>query len=147
MTVAKQNLVFLSLYQSRMHGVLRWPQWDAIWQNLNADDGWYLYEIGAELPGATLNEAELKSQLIDIDQFLREEHDADYCGVVYTDDLNDPSLLKIYHPRKMGASCGSSGSTVLPKWTLSKTSPIDLVAWLLEKDDKPAWWKQMLKVG
>lgn len=137
---------FLTSYNGRMSGVLRWAQLDEIWKNIDANDGWYLYQIGAALPDTVITTEQLKQSIADIDAFLHEQHDAEYCGVVYADSLNDPSLLKIYHPRKMGASCGSSGSTVLPKWTLSKQPPVDLLEWSLEKDEKPAWWKQMLKI-
>ena len=128
-----------------MKGVLRWPQLEAIWQTLDANDGWYLYEIGGELPSYTVSASELEDSVNEMDRFLHAEHEADYCGVVYTDDFDKPSLLKIYHPKKMGASCGSSGSTVLPRWTLSRQTPVDLLAWSLERDEKPAWWKQLLK--
>jgi len=137
---------FLTTYSGRMSGVLRWAQLDDIWQNLDASDGWYLYQIGAQLPDSMINADQLGQSITDIDAFLRQQHDASYCGVVYTDNLSEPTLLKIYHPRKMGASCGSSGSTVLPKWTLSKQPPVDLLEWSLAKDEKPAWWKHMLKV-
>ena len=139
-----ENL-FLSAYNGRMKGVLRWPQLDAIWRNLDTSTPWYLYEIGGEVPSEASDVETLRPALKEIDTFLHAQHDADYCGVVYADDLEAPSLLKIYHPRKMGASCGSSGSTVLPKWTLSQLPPIDLLEWSLEKDEKPAWWKHMLK--
>jgi len=137
--------MFLQTYTGRMSGVLRWPQLDKLWQKLDADDGWYLYEVGNDIPAAPVNSESLLQVVEQMDTFLREEHDAAYCGVVYTDNLSEPSLLKIYHPKKMGASCGSSGSTVLPKWTLSRQPPVDLVEWALQKDHKPVWWKHMLK--
>lgn len=136
---------FLDTYKGRMSGVLRWSQLDSLWQALQAEDGWYLYEVGGAPPEASLSDEKLETAIQKIEVFLRKEHDENYCGVVYADDLKAPSLLKIYHPKKMGASCGSSGSTVLPKWTLSKQAPIDLVSWALERDQKPAWWKHMLK--
>ncbi len=128
-----------------MHGVLRWHQLETIWHKLSADEGWYLYEIGRNLPEERITAYELQAATREIDDFLHQEHDADFCGLVYTDNLDNPSLLKIYHPKKMGASCGSSRSTVLPKWTLSKMPPIDLIEWSLQKNEKPAWWKHMLK--
>ena len=138
---------YLDTYIGRMSGVLRWPQLETLWQMLDAEEGWYLYEVGAELPENMIGEEELNQAIAGMDRFLRDEHPEKYCGVVYADNLQNPSLIKIYHPRKMGASCGSSGSTVLPRWTLSRQPPIDLVAWALEKDRKPAWWKHMLKPG
>ena len=96
--------MFLQTYTGPMKGVLRWPQLDEIWQKLDAGDGWYLYEIGDEPPTETIGDRELKLAVKQMDRFLRAEHEADYCGVVYTDDFEQPSLLKIYHPKKMGAT-------------------------------------------
>lgn len=138
---------YIETYNGRMSGVLRWPQLDALWQTLDTGDGWYLYEVGGDLPDASISDDQLQQAVKEMDAFLREQHDEHYCGVVYTDSIQNPSLLKIYHPKKMGASCGSSGAIVLPKWTLSQHPPIDLVEWALERDRKPAWWKHMLKPG
>lgn len=137
---------FLSNYQGPMSGVMRWEQLDTIWENLDANDGWYLYEIGTPLPDQVVKAEQLHGAIRSINDFLHQQHDSNYCGVVYVDTLTYPTLLKIYHPRKMGASCGSSGSTVLPRWTLSRHPPVDLLEWAIEKDRKPAWWKHMLKV-
>ena len=134
----------MDTYNGPMKGVLRWPQLDALWQSIDPADGWYIYEIGGEPPAVTASAEELGQAIAEIDAFLRTEHEADYCGVVYTDDFEKPSLLKIYHPRKMGASCGSSGATVLPQWTLSRHAPPDLLSWSLEQAQKPAWWRQLL---
>ena len=136
---------FLKAYNGRMSGVLKWSQLDSIWRGLNTDNAWYLYEIGRPVPSKTIDGKTLKKAIREIDRFLHQEHEVNYCGVVYADKLESPNFLKIYHPKKMGASCGSSGSTVLPKWTLSKLPPIDLLEWSLEKDQKPAWWKHMLQ--
>jgi len=136
---------FIKHYTGRMSGVLRWPQLDEIWHKLDAADGWYLYEIGTTPPAYPVDAGQLATSIQEIDAFLRKQHDADYCGVVYTDSFDKPSLLKLFHPRKMGASCGSSGATVLPKWTLSQQPPVDLLEWSLKRDDKPVWWKHMLK--
>ena len=138
---------FIQTYTSGSHGVLRWEQLDAIWHAVhNGDDAWYAYEIGADVPAEPLDAESLATFIKTTDLFLHQEHDADYCGVVYVDDIEAPSLLKIYHPRKMGASCGSSGDVVLPKWTLSTERPIDLLEWAAQKDDKPSWWAKMLRV-
>ncbi len=138
---------FLLTYTGRSHGVLRWEQLDRLWEELVASDkAWYVYEIGADLPNKPETATGLKTFIGATDQFLHQEHEADYCGVVYVDDFDTPSLLKIYHPKKMGTSCGSSGDVVLPKWTLSSEAPIDLLEWAAQKDQKPSWWAKMLRV-
>lgn len=138
---------YLDIYNGRMSGVLRWPQLESLWQGLKAEQGWYLYEVGADLPKHKITRIDLECAITEMDRFLRDEHPEKYCGVVYTDNLQDPSMIKVYHPKKMGASCGSSGSTVLPRWTLSRQPPVDLVEWALKRDRKPVWWKHMLKPG
>ena len=136
---------FLDIYNGRMSGVMKWHQLDTLWAYVKSQEDWYLYEVGANLPTKKISSPTLDESIDKIDAFLHHEHDKKYCGVVYADNLKTPTLIKIYHPRKMGASCGSSGSTVLPNWTLSKTPPVDLLEWALEKDEKPVWWKHMLK--
>jgi hypothetical protein len=110
-----------------MRGVLRWPQLDSLWQSLKPKNGWYLYEVGGDPPKTSINGDKLRQAIEIVDAFLREQHEADYCGVVYTDDLDTPSLLKVYHPKKMGLRvaaavqpCFPNGSCPgSPRWTWS----------------------------
>ena len=138
---------FIGVYTGRSSGVLRWAQLDALWQQVQNEGAWYIYKIGTELPSQTASAEELTDFIKTTDQFLREIHDEDYCGVVYTDSFEAPSLLKIYHPKKMGAGCGSAGHTILPLWTLSIMAPADLLDWAAKKDEKPSWWKFMMKAS
>ncbi len=135
---------YIQAYTGRSHGVLRWPQLDALWQTVQEKGSWYIYKIGSDLPEQVASAAELATFIAEADPFLRESHDEDYCGVVYTDSFEAPGLLKIYHPKKMGAGCGSAGYTILPMWTLSTAAPVDLLDWAAHKDVKPSWWKQMM---
>jgi hypothetical protein len=54
---------------------------------------------------------------------LREEHREAYCGIVYADDLENPRLIKIYDPNKLGSSCGSSKNPPGPGWIMSRLPP------------------------
>ncbi len=51
--------------------------------------------------------------------------------VVYVVDRETPKKIKIFDPNNLGASCGSSGFTVLPGWVLRNvheiTSTLSLV--------------------
>ncbi len=138
---------YLQAYNGRSHGVLRWPQLDALWKTVQENGAWYIYKIGTPLPEQIASQQEITEFIEETDPFLRESHDEDYCGVVYTDSFEQPSLLKIYHPKKMGAGCGSAGYTILPMWTLSTTPPVDLLDWAVQKDEKQPWWKQMMKAS
>ncbi|KAA0445986.1 MAG: hypothetical protein FXV80_00800 [Candidatus Thioglobus sp.] len=45
-----------------------------------------------------------------------------YCGIVYVDDFESPSFVKIFHPNNLGKSC-SSENPLISQWLLSKTKP------------------------
>ena len=138
---------FLEHYQGPFKAVLRWHQLDDLWQTVRerAGEGWYIYPIEEEIPRKTASEGDLGAFIEETDQKLRDLHDEKYCGIVYTDDFTAPTLIKIYHPKNLGASCGSSGETILPAWILSTLPPADLLDWVAEKEKKPAWWKRMVR--
>ncbi len=125
-------------------GLLRWSQLDALWKTLlEQGQPWYFYQVGASIPDTPLKGKELASMLGELDILLHKEHDYDYCGIVYADDLQAPSLIKVYDPNNLGSSCGCSGNRIPPRWIISQTPP-ELVA-----DDAPIpnnrkrWWKQL----
>ncbi len=62
--------MFLKTYTGRMSGVLRWPQLDKLWLELDARKGWYLYEVGTDLPTTPLSSRALQ-QAIDTQCFMR----------------------------------------------------------------------------
>lgn len=121
---------FQQAFKGSFTSALRWHQLDALWHKVreDADGGWYLYFIGEIPPVAPADAAEVMRFIVDIDDLLRTEHEVDYCGIVYADDMDKPSFIKIYDPGNLGVSCGSSEHPPLPGWVLSKMPPVDLVA-------------------
>jgi len=66
------------------------------------------------------------------------------CGIVYADDLDNPSLIKIYDPSHLGTSCGSSKHRILPGWVMSKMPPSDLSPSHLVPQNRKRWWQASL---
>lgn len=116
---------FLGAFRGRFRGILRWPQLDDLWARLSADaeGGWYIYTVGEAPPREPADGAALCDFLTAIDARLRAEHDEDYCGIVYVDDPDSPTLVKIFAPHNLGVVCGSSEQPPLPGWVLSKLPP------------------------
>ncbi len=118
-------------YQARTNGrfvgVLRWPQFETLWQALAAKaSGWYVYEPEEGPPPATpLSEVEMREFLAGTESYLRELCTKDRCGAVYADSLTEPEFIKIYNPRLMGG-CGM-GRAPLPQWLISRMLPSSLV--------------------
>jgi len=63
-----------------------------------------------------------------MDKLLRREHQEDYCGIVYANDLQTPGSIKIYDPNNLGVSCGYNDNPPLPGWIMSRIPPVDLPA-------------------
>lgn len=136
---------FMSAFRGSFTSTLRWPQLDALWALLRADAGagWFVYAVG-ELPPETPASAEELARFVDeMDRFLRREHDEDYCGIVYADDLQQPAFIKIYDPHNLGVSCGYSNNPPLPGWVLSKLAPCDLPSTRVLPNNRRRWWRQL----
>jgi hypothetical protein len=86
---------------------------------------------------------DLNRFITEIDNLLRSEHDEKYCGIVYADDLQAPSFVKIYDPHNLGVSCGYSDNPPLPGWILSKLPPVDLPAAQHVPKNRKRWWRAL----
>jgi hypothetical protein len=143
MTEVVEN--YLEKFKGRFVGILRWEQLDELWSTLNedAEGGWHIYAIGEQPPTATVRAEELKTFIEKVDHLLREEHEEDYCGIVYADDPQHPSFVKIFDPNNLGVSCGFSDNPPLPGWVLSKMPPIDLPEALPPPGNRRRWWQKL----
>lgn len=135
---------YLQAFKGSFTSALRWPQLDDLWRALkeDANGGWYIYAVGESPPESCVDEISLAIFVDRIDELLRSEHDEDYCGIVYADDLKQPGFIKIYDPNNLGVSCGYSDNPPLPGWVLSKIRPVDLVAMRMPNNRK-RWWHSL----
>ena len=133
----------------RFSGVLRWSQLDALWARVRSESscGWYVYDLGALPPERPASTEELIAFLKRVDRHLRREHEHDYCGIVYVDDLHEPSLIKIYDPGNLGAVCGTSRSRVLPRWVMSRMRPSPLRECVAAKLPPGKWWQRLFRAS
>lgn len=137
---------FMQAFRGSFTSALRWHHLDALWQVLRDDaaEGWYIYAIGEKPPAQASEPQRVLAFIDEIDKLLRAEHDEAYCGIVYADDLQQPSFIKIYDPNNLGVSCGYSDTPPLPGWVLSKLPPGDLPATLVPKNRR-RWWQELAR--
>ncbi|HID50391.1 MAG TPA: hypothetical protein EYP40_12425 [Chromatiales bacterium] len=137
---------YLSAFRGRFSGILRWPQLDALWQTLreHGDKQWYIYAVGEAPPATPASPEQLAVFLDEVDKLLREEHAEDYCGIVYTDNPDDPAFIKIFDPNNLGVVCGFSDNPPLPGWILSTLPPIDLQSALPPPGNRRRWWRRLI---
>ncbi|APZ44471.1 hypothetical protein [Acidihalobacter ferrooxydans] len=126
-------------------GVLRWHQLDTFWAALRnaAGKGWYIYAVGEAVPDSPSSAEDVQRFIDEIDALLRREHDEDYCGIVYADDLQTPALIKIFDPNNLGSSCGSSMNPPKPGWILSLQQPTDLTDTAPLPNNRRRWWNRL----
>lgn len=138
---------FLEQFRGSFISALRWPQLDALWDTLNqkSDGGWYAYAIGEAPPMEPLTPDQMATFIKEVDTLLRQEHDEDYCGIVYADDLSDPTFVKIFDPNNLGVSCGFSENPPLPGWILSLVKPCNLENALPQPGNRKRWWQRLFK--
>jgi len=134
---------YLAAFRGSFTSALRWPQLDALWRRVRAQpEGWFVYAIGEQPPGAPAVADDLLHFIDEIDRLLRREHDEDYCGIVYADDLGEPTMIKVYDPNNLGVSCGYSDNPPLPGWVLSRLAPVDLEA-ARQPAGRRRWWQRL----
>jgi hypothetical protein len=136
---------YLQAFRGSFTSALRWPHLDALWERLRSDAAghWYVYAVGETPPRSTMGAEEFNRFITEIDRLLRKEHDEKFCGIVYADDLNSPSFVKIYDPHNLGVSCGFSDDPPLPGWVLSKLAPVDLQAAQKVAKNRKRWWRAL----
>jgi hypothetical protein len=138
---------YLRACNGRLTGVLRWPDLDALWAQLQrCNDGrWYVYAVGEPPPAAPSSPDQFERSLAEIRQRLLDEHKEDYCGIVYADDLAEPGFVKIFDPGNLGAVCGFSEHPPLPGWTLSRVAPDDLTRASSPPRGRNRWWRRIFR--
>ncbi len=136
---------YLRAFKGSFTAALRWHQLDTLWERMRArsGDGWYLYAVGEEPPGEPADATRVETFLTEVDKLLRREHQENYCGIVYADDLQAPSFVKIYDPNNLGVSCGYSDNPPLPGWIMSRLPPVDLPATQAPAGGRRRWWRQL----
>ena len=102
-----------------------------------------MYAVGEAPPTAPASAGDLRGFLAESAALLRAEHEEDYCGIVYADDLQDPSFVKIYDPANLGVVCGYSEAPPLPGWTLSKAPPVSLPDAIPQPGGRRRWWQRL----
>ena len=135
---------FLKRMNGSFRGMLQWADLDALWARVRANpEGWYVSLVGIEPAQQAMTPAALDTFITEVDSLLRREHDYSYCGIVYADDTEHPSFIKIYDPHNLGSSCGSSGVRIPPRWVLSRIPPALIVDEAPLPNSRRRWWQKL----
>jgi len=124
-----------------LKGIRQWHEFDTFWEKLEElnDGQWFVYDTNQSPPTTPTNKSDFLVFLKHTNQLLHEQHHEDYCGIVYVDNMQQPSFIKIYAPTNLGVVCGFSDNPPFPGWILSKIEPCDL-----HEPEPISFWKKCL---
>lgn len=142
----RENMTnFTDLLNSTLHGVMRWDEWDALCDHIQlSGDPWFVYFVSHAIPEFPTKNTQLAIALDEIRAILKREHEEDYLGIVFVDNLISPALVKIYDPCNLGSSCGSSGRQIPPGWILSRLPPCPIASDIPLPNNRRRWWYGLL---
>ena len=146
MTVAEfDNLPdtqFWRAWQGRFQGVLSWDDFDALLQLLAQGGGaWFVWDMEGVVPQRPASQGALAAVLEAVREMNAPVRARSYCGTVYADDPGAPSFVKAFDPYQMGATCGSSGERIMPRFVFSMIRPEPLPA--PEPAPEPGFWRRL----
>ncbi len=131
---------FHSRLNGNFSGILQWKQLDELWARVKTGL-WFFYQVGEELPETPLNGESLAVRIDALNTLLRHDHDCHYCGIVYVDDVEVPSLIKVYDPNSLGSSCSHSATPTPPRWILSISPPASIETHIPAPQSRKRWWQ------
>lgn len=136
---------YLQAFRGSFTSLMRWHDLDAFWDVLRerSDAEWYIYAIGEAVPTQPASAEQVRTFIDEVDKLLRQEHQEEYCGIVYVDDKREPSFIKIYDPNNLGVSCGFSDNPPLPGWALSLLPPVELNQQTFLPQNRRRWWQRI----
>lgn len=136
---------FYTAFRGRFVSLLSWEDLAAFWDVLRAraGAGWYLYAVGEPVPQAPRRAEEVRRFIEAVDALLRRDHREDYCGIVYTDSKEAPTLVKIFDPHNLGVSCGTSTHPPKPGWIMSLLPPQPLEDRRPLPEARRRWWRAL----
>jgi hypothetical protein len=137
---------YFQQFKGRFLGVMQLDDCDTLLQTLIQNpDNWYVYDTLETMPSSTISADNFITKINNIKAIIDEDHDEKYCGIVYVDDLKKPSFVKIFHPKNLGKTCGSSENPPMPQWLISKEKPMDVVLEFGPKEESEGFISKYLK--
>lgn len=116
-------------------GVIDWHILDQIWHVIkhSNDSTWHVFNNDTPLPGDNRanvvdTSADLASSLKALNAYLRQSHPHNYCGLVFSDSLTDPTLVRIFDPKFITSMCNIYGNAPAPSWVISTMDAAQLAA-------------------
>lgn len=140
-------LSFSKRLKGRFDGVIRQKEFQHLTEAVRQRDGWYLLEPLGVYPEHTVDGETAQTHLNVLVQEILHEERGIWSTMVYVQSMEDPWIIKVFHPRRAGCGCGGGGE-ILPWWIFSRIKPEAVAAWnpttcTTPKTQEERWWKKL----
>jgi hypothetical protein len=132
--------IFHARLKGTFYGILQWQALDVLWACVKSGQ-WFFYQVGEALPEQPLSGDVLAVRIGALNTLLRQDHDYHYCGIVYVDHVESPSLIKVYDPNNIGSSCSRSDTPSPARWIISVSPPSPIVNHVPVPNSRRRWWQ------
>ncbi|MBF0455242.1 MAG: hypothetical protein HQL72_10560 [Magnetococcales bacterium] len=125
---AQSSLSFPQRLNGRFSGVVKLADAWYLAAAITEYEGWFL--LDPSRPGEVLKMSGLDAGCHFeglLDEILREEKGV-WSTLVYVQELKDPRIIKVFHPRRAGCGCGGEGG-IVPWWVLTRITPEPVPEW------------------
>lgn len=123
-----QTATFIQRLSGRFDGMIRLEDVARLEERMASADGWFLVEPGRPLPECPVDGAHAREHLrVLVEEILTVEQGV-WTTMVFAQSMEDPEVVKVYHPRRAGCGCGG-GTDVKPWWVLSRVIPEPVPGW------------------
>ncbi|MBF0357883.1 MAG: hypothetical protein HQL70_04695 [Magnetococcales bacterium] len=128
---AKPAISFSERLKGRFNGMVRLADaWHLAAAVVEYND-WYMVDPTCQEQACRVSGADVGCHLEELlEEILREEKGV-WSTMVYVQDITDPQIIKIYHPRRAGCGCGGQGG-IVPWWVLTRVEPEIVPEWQQE---------------
>jgi TusA-related sulfurtransferase len=133
--ISASNQSPVGLMSGTLAGVIDWHSLDQIWNVIehSGDSRWHVFKNDMPLQGDSRanvvdTSSDLASSLKALNGYLRQSHQQNYCGLVFTDSFADPTLIRIFDPKFITSMCNIYGNAPAPSWVISTMDAAQLVA-------------------
>ncbi|MBF0588155.1 MAG: hypothetical protein HQL53_03415 [Magnetococcales bacterium] len=113
----------------RFDGMIRVEGLAPLCAEVARHESWHLLAPSGDEEDRQISGSEACGQLQHmVEEILKEERGV-WTTMVYAQSLEDPWIIKVFHPRRAGCGCGDSGGGITPWRVFSRVTPEPVPEW------------------
>ncbi len=119
---------FLERLNGRFDGMIRVETLEPLGAAVALHDDWHLVAPDGEEKTRRINGQEARQTLERMVAEILEEERGVWTTMVYAQSLEEPWIIKVFHPRRAGCGCGEGGG-IIPWRVFSRVTPEPVPGW------------------